>query len=408
MITTQCAILIGGLGTRLGALTQHTPKPLLPIRGKPFVDVLIDEARRRGFDDVVLLAGHKSGAVRDYAEGLQRRVGDTCRITVSVEPEPLGTGGAVAYAADLLEPRFLLLNGDTWFDFNWLDLATMTNGGTAVAAREVATSERYESLVLGEGGVVRELRARGGVHPALINGGVYHFNKSDFDGFEGRFSIEEDVLPALIGKSLLRAKQYSGFFLDIGVPDAFEEAQSTIPAHLRRPALFLDRDGVLNHDDNYVGSLKKVRWINGAKDVVRLANDLGYYVFVVTNQAGVARGFYSEADVQALHRWMANELRQRGAWIDDWRYCPYHPEGEVERYKVVHPWRKPEPGMILDLLEHWPVDVEQSLLIGDKASDCEAARRCGIDALLFEGGNLRDFLKSRLECGEKVSLAERT
>ena len=120
MITSQCAILIGGMGTRLGALTQHMPKPLLPVGGEPFLDVLIDEARRRGFDDVVRLAGHKSGAVRDYAEGLQRRVGDACRITVSVEPGPLGTGGALAYAADLLQQTFLLLNGDTWFDFNWL------------------------------------------------------------------------------------------------------------------------------------------------------------------------------------------------------------------------------------------------------------------------------------------------
>ena len=408
MITTQCVILTGGLGTRLGALTQHMPKPLLPVGGKPFLDVLVDEARRRGFHDVVLLAAHKSGAVRDYAEALQRRVGDTCRITVSEEPEPLGTGGAVAHARDLLQDRFLLLNGDTWFDFNWLGLAAFADGGTAVAAREVPTSERYESLVLGEGGVVRELHVRGGAYPALINGGVYHFNKCDFDGFEGRFSIEEDVLPALIAKSQLRSKQYSGFFLDIGVPETFEQAQSTIPAHLRRPGLFLDRDGVLNHDDDYVGTPERVRWIKGAKEAVRLANDLGYYVFVVTNQAGVARGFYSEADVQVLHRWMANELRQQGAWIDDWRYCPYHPDAEVERYKAVHGWRKPEPGMILDLLEHWPVDVGQSLLVGDKASDCEAASRCGIDALLFKGGNLRDLLSAHLSCRENVTLADRT
>lgn len=392
MITSQCAILVGGLGTRLGALTRHTPKPLLPVGEKPFLDVLVDEARRRGFDEFVLLAGHASGAVRDYAEALERRVGRTCRIAVSVEPEPLGTGGAVAYASDLLGPTFLLLNGDTWFDFNWLDLATFANGGTAVAAREVATSERYESLVLGEGGVVRELRARGGVHPAVINGGVYHFNKCAFDGFEGHFSIEEDVLPTLIGKSALRAKQYSGFFLDIGVPDTFDQAQSTIPAHRRRPALFLDRDGVLNHDDKYVGTPERLRWIDGAKDAVRLANDRGYYVFVITNQAGVARGLYSEAHVQALHRWMADELRERGAWVDDWRYCPFHTEGVIDRYKALHPWRKPEPGMIIDLLEHWPVDVAGSVLIGDKASDCEAATKAGIDGLLFEGGNLRDFL----------------
>lgn len=396
VITNQCIILIGGMGTRLGSLTQHMPKPLLPVDGKPFLDVLVDEAIRRGFDDLVLLAGHKSEAALNYSQVLQRRVGHSCRITVSVEPEPLGTGGAVAHAADLLQDSFLLLNGDTWFDFNWLDLATFGKGRTAIAARAVLTSERYESLMLGEGGVVCELRPRGGTDPALINGGVYNFNKSDFDGFRTRFSIEEDVLPKLIDRSELRAKPYIGFFTDIGVPETFEQAQSTIPLQRRRPALFLDRDGVLNHDDNYVGTSERLRWIDGAKEAVRLANDLGYYVFVVTNQAGVARNFYSETDVQALHRWMADELRELGAWVDDWRYCPFHPEGAVDRYKGSHPWRKPEPGMIIDLLQHWPVNTEASVLIGDKASDCEAAARAGIDSLLFEGGNLREFLAPHL------------
>ena len=159
-----------------------------------------------------------------------------------------------------------------------------------------------------------------------------------------------------------------------------------------RPAVFLDRDGVLNHDDNYVGSPDRFRWIDGAKDAVRLLNDRGYYVFVEPNQAGVARGHYDEESVGTLHQWIGEELRSEGAAIDDWRYCPFHPEGSVERYRSKHPWRKPEPGMILDLMESWPVDREYSILIGDKESDCEAARAAGVRSYLFTGGNLRDFV----------------
>ena len=403
MTTNQCAILVGGLGTRLGYLTKDTPKPLLPVAGRPFVDVLVDEAVRRGFDDIVLLAGHKGGAVVDYANQLQQRLGGRCRIRLSVEPEPLGTGGAVAHAADLLADDFLLLNGDTWFDFNWLELLTFARGGPAMAVRHAPTTERYESLVLGADGVVRELRSRGGSGEALINAGVYHFSRQDFAGFAARFSLEDDLLPHLISQSRLRAKPFSGFFLDIGIPETFEAAQSSIPAQRRRPALFLDRDGVLNHDREYVGTPDRVRWIDGAKEAIRLANDLGFYVFVVTNQAGVARGFYSEADVRALHEWMAGELRGEGAAVDDWRYCPYHPDGVVERYRSVHPWRKPSPGMILDLLDHWPVDIERSLLVGDKQSDCEAAAKAGCDAVLFSGGNLLEFLAPRLQALSRQS-----
>jgi D-glycero-D-manno-heptose 1,7-bisphosphate phosphatase len=397
MTTEQCAILIGGMGTRLGELTRETPKPLLPVDGAPFLDVLIGEAVRRGFRDILLLAGYKPEVVAQYAASVGSRVAGDYRISVSVEPEPLGTGGALRHATQHLADSFLLLNGDTWFDFNWLDLFRVAGDRSAIAARRVPNADRHERLRIEADGAVAEIEPRAeGSGSAVINGGVYVLRKSDLNGFPERFSIESDLLPSLIERSSLRAKEYSGFFLDIGIPETFEAAQTEIPAQRRRPAVFLDRDGVLNHDDNYVGSVDRFRWIDGAKDAVRLMNDRGYYVFVVTNQAGVARGYYEEESVAGLHRWIADQLRSEGASIDDWRYCPYHPDGTVERYRATHPWRKPEPGMLVDLMDKWPVDRERSILVGDKESDCEAARAVGIRAFLFEDGNLRDFVADRL------------
>jgi D-glycero-D-manno-heptose 1,7-bisphosphate phosphatase len=289
------------------------------------------------------------------------------------------------------------LNGDTWFDFNWLDLFAVAGDFSALAARQLGDSGRHETLRLAANGNVLAIVPReAGAGPGLVNGGVYVLRKDDLLGFSGRFSVESDLLPQLIERSQLRAREYSGYFLDIGIPETFEAAQTEIPGQLRRPALFFDRDGVLNRDDDYVGSVDRVRWIDGARDAVRLANDRGYYAFVVTNQAGVARGYFEEQDILSVHRWMAEELRQSGAAIDDWRYCPYHPEGSVERYRSAHPWRKPEPGMILDLLKTWPVDRTRSVLIGDKESDCEAAEAAGIQSLLFTGGNLYEFLNGHL------------
>lgn len=408
----QCVILLGGLGKRLGEYTRDIPKPLLPIGTRPFVDVLIDEALRRGFSNLLLLAGYRSGVVENYAKRLRARLPGDIRVTVSVEAEPMGTGGALVQAKDLLDDRFLLINGDTWFDFNWLDLIVGVNGDLAsVAARQVATADRFESLLVegnGEYGRVTAIVPRGQARGdrCLINAGLYCLSKRHLEGFEGKFSLESEVLPALVAKGLLEARSFAGFFIDIGIPETYQAAQTLVPLQGCRPALFLDRDGVINLDHGYVGSAEQFEWTPGAVALIRHANAMGWYVFVVTNQAGVARGLFAETDVRRLHKWISTQLREQGASIDDFRYCPFHPDGVVEAYRRLHPWRKPAPGMLEDLMTHWSVNRSGSLLIGDQPTDLAAAEAANISAVQFLGGDLYDFTGWRIGPHRPINAAE--
>ena len=159
-----------------------------------------------------------------------------------------------------------------------------------------------------------------------------------------------------------------------------------------KPAAFFDRDGVINRDHGYVGSPDRFELVEGAARAIRLCRDAGYLVFMVTNQAGVAQGYFEEDDVKALHDHMRALLAAEGARLDDIRYCPHHPEAKRPAYRNACSCRKPETGMILELAKVWSADLAHSFLIGDQESDLEAAERAHMRGFLYREGPLDLFV----------------
>jgi len=393
----QCAVLVGGLGTRLGALTAQTPKPLLPVGDRPFLAWLLREFTRFGVTDFVLLTGHLSSVVENAVADIQALLPNRARITLSPEPVRAGTGGAVFHARDLLDQRFLLCNGDSLFDGNLAGLlaAGVADGPDVVGRmmlRCLDDASRF-GVVAQDGDRIVEFRERPPPGTAgTINAGVYLFDRRLVDVLSPACSLEAEVMPALARAGALRGTVSDGFFLDIGVPQDFAAAQTAIPAALRRPALFLDRDGVINVDHHYVGTRDRFEWVDGAREVVVRATGAGWHVFIVTNQSGVARGRYDESAVHDLHHWIGDEVRAMGGTIDAVRYCPFHPHGDLLRYRAHSDWRKPAPGMLLDLIREWELDPTRCVMIGDQGTDIAAAHAAGIVAHLFPGGDLSAFV----------------
>lgn len=163
-----------------------------------------------------------------------------------------------------------------------------------------------------------------------------------------------------------------------------------------KPAAFLDRDGVINVDYGHVGKKNDIKYVKDSLQAIRYLKKLGFRVFVVTNQAGIAKGLYSKSDYIECMDKIAEDLKKYNVKIDDIRYCPFHKDAVIEAYyHEDHPWRKPNPGMILDILDHWPTCLKSSFLVGDNKSDVVAAENSNIKGYIFkQNQSLLNFIKT--------------
>lgn len=318
---------------------------------------LIAEGGRHGFPRLGIV--HPPARSAALAAALQARpaFAPCPEIATRAGPEPLPA------VCDLLGPgdaAVMIAAGDRLVDINWLDLVVVHRaaGGTALGAACAGDRppEHLPALALPALALLdRQVLAEGAGAPTLAG------RLSDLAG-AGRLAARA-IRPADI-------------------------LTGEVPLRPPRPALFLDRDGTLNVNFGYVGDPARIILLPGAARAVKRANDRGFYVFLVTNQSGIGCGYYTEADARACNAALQRQLRAEGAHLDDMRYCADHPDAVEARHRRPSGWRKPAPGMLLDLMAHWPVRREYSAMIGDKPSDVAAGEAAGIRGLLYRGGSL--------------------
>jgi NDP-sugar pyrophosphorylase family protein len=212
-----------------------------------------------------------------------------------IEPQRAGTGGAVWHARDRLDDTFLLLNGDSWFDINLLELAARTvrvpSATAGIALRFLHDASRFGVVEIEQKRITKFHSRLDHTGSGLVNGGVYVCRRALLDNLRPSCSLEEDAFPGLARDGKLIGIPFDGYFIDIGVPESLALAQQEVRQRRRRPAAFLDRDGVLNHDDGHVGSRDRFRWIDGSKAAIKSLNDAGFFSLCDNQPVWSSQGF---------------------------------------------------------------------------------------------------------------------
>ena len=370
MNKVDLVILAGGKGTRIKRLLADKPKPMAKFNGKYFIDYIIQNFSKYDFENIFILTGYKSKIIFDK---FHNKKYNFTKITCIKENKPMGTGGALYSLKKKNINDFILINGDTIFDINLKSLINSRKKNTIASVALVKNNKnkknrKLNNLSIKNGVIITKRKSN------LMNGGIYFLKKTIFKYIENKeLSLEEDVLPKLIKTKTISGKLFKNFFIDIGTPNNFKKAKKSLLDYFKRPAVFLDRDGVINQDYGYVYKIKNFIFRKGVLKGLQFLIKKNYYLFIITNQAGIAKNIFKEKDFFDLHKNLKIKLSSKNIYFDEVQYCPFHPKAKIKKFKKKSSLRKPGNKMIKNLISNWLINKKKSFMIGDKLSDKQCA-----------------------------------
>jgi D-glycero-D-manno-heptose 1,7-bisphosphate phosphatase len=365
---TQAVILAGGRGTRMRPITNDRPKPMVPVLGRPFLEYQIEQLRDEGFERVLLLLGYLPDVVMDHF-GDGRRWGIKIEYAVT-EPDDLTTR-RVAHARDLIDPCFLLLYCDNYWPMKMSRLwQRFRQVGKPALITVYSNKDSYSRgcVRVSEDGDVEifdRTRAAPRLQGVEISYAILTDLALDFLP-EHQMLLEEAIYTPLAEQGRLAAYVSDHRYYSVGSLNRLPDTEEFMR---RKPTILLDRDGVLNRKKpkaQYVQSWEQWEWLPGALEALRLLNEAGFRVIVVTNQAGIGLGVMTEEDLRDIHEKMTEDVSRNGGRIDAIYYCP-------------HDWnancgcRKPRPGMLFNAQKDFHLDLTKVTFVGDDERDAIAA-----------------------------------
>lgn len=378
-------VLAGGLGTRLRSVVADRPKVLAEVLGRPFVFHILDRLAMLGLREVVFCTGY-------LAEMLSAAVGETYRemaIRYSAEDRRLGTGGALALALSRHPaPLALALNGDSLATADlsaFLRWGENAGGLASLLLAAVSDAARFGSVELDADGRITGFIEKGRVGPGRINAGVYLLRPDALAGLTPGepASLETDVFPRLATTGQLRGFCPTGALLDIGTPESYAAAGRFLAglpeAGKPRPAVFLDRDGTIIEERNYLSDPAGVALLPGAARGLARLRDLGLPLVLVTNQSGVGRGYFGRDAVERVHGRLIALLAEHGVRLSAIYSCPHTPADACG-------CRKPSPGLLTRAAGELNLNLSRSYVIGDKPCDIELGLVVGATTILVRTG----------------------
>ena len=372
MHSLDLVILAGGKGSRIKSLIKDRPKPMAVFNNKPFLEYIIQFYSKYIFKNIFILTGYKSKSIKKKFDNKKYNF---TNIKCLTENRPLGTGGALNLLKRKKINDFILINGDTFINVDLSKLIKScgkNNFGslTLVKNKSYKSNKKLITMDLKKDRVVFKNSG------SFMNGGVYFFKRKFLKFIKNKnLSLENEILPNLINKGKISGIVTNSFFLDIGTPNNFMSAKKLLLKNCSKPAAFLDRDGVINYDTGYVHKLRDFKLRPGVIEGLKLLIKKNYYIFIITNQAGIGKGIFSKSDFYKLHNQIKEKLQNKNIFFDDVNYCPYHPKAKLKKYRKKTELRKPGNLMIRQIKKKWHVKDRKSFMIGDKISDKICAKK---------------------------------
>lgn len=385
----QAVILAGGLGTRMRPLTSTMPKPMIPIHGKPFLSYIIELLKKNDIIEIIILVGYLHEKIEQHF-GNGERFG--IKISYSYSPVDADTGTRLKNALPLFDQKILLLYGDNYWPLKLTELTDfykkMHTKASIVVYSNLDSTTRNNVRLASNSIVEAYDRTRKRSDLTGVDIGFFIFDKSVFRTLpEEDFSFEDLILPRLIAK-----KQLAGFVTHhkyYGL--SIHERIPIIEDYFRpKKVVFLDRDGVINKKPpkaEYIRTWKQFIFLPKVKDALKLLQKKRYEIYIISSQAGIARGKITRKAVDLINNRFINEMGRIGVRISDIYICP-------------HGWgegcfcRKPAPGLFFQAASKYHINLFDSYCIGDDPRDIIAGRLAGCKTIFTGDTQMGKFSSS--------------